>query len=105
LLEEFGYTVCTAGDGEAALEKARNDHPDLIICDIQLPKLDGYGVVRQLKEDPALGNITVVAVTASAMVGDRSRILSAGFAGYITKPIEPETFVKEIACFLPGHSV
>jgi two-component system cell cycle response regulator len=101
LLEESGYTVLTANDGNAGLEKARTDHPDLIICDVQLPKLDGYGVVRQLKEDPVLGNIPIVAVTALAMVGDRSRILSAGFDGYITKPIEPATFVKEIAGFLP----
>lgn len=101
LLEEFGYTVFCADDGEVGLKKARSDSPDLIVCDIQLPKLDGYDVVRQLKEDRDLKNIPIVAVSALAMVGDRSRILSAGFEGYITKPIEPDTFVEEIAHFLP----
>ena len=103
LLEEFGYTVSSAGDGEAALEKARTDRFDLIICDIQLPKLDGYGVVRHLKEDRDLQNIPIVAVTALAMVGDRSKILAAGFDGYLTKPIAAETFVAEVEHFLPAN--
>jgi CheY-like chemotaxis protein len=66
-----------------------------------LPKLDGYGVVRQLKADEALRKIPIVAVTALAMVGDRDRILAAGFDGYVGKPIAAETFVQEIEKFLP----
>jgi len=103
LLEEFGYTVSSAGDGETGLEKARSDRPDLIICDIQFPKLDGYGVVCHLKEDRDLRNIPIVAVTALAMIGDRSKILAAGFDGYLTKPISAETFVAEVEHFLPAN--
>lgn len=101
LLEAFGYTLLTTMDGEAGLELARREMPDLIICDVHLPKLDGYGVVQQLKADVELCRIPVVAVTALAMVGDRDRMLAAGFDGYISKPIEPEVFVERIGRLLP----
>jgi two-component system cell cycle response regulator len=101
LLKAFGYKTLEAVDGEGGLEMARHERPELIVCDVHLPKLDGYGVVAQLKRDVALRDIPVVAVTALAMVGDRNKILSAGFDGYISKPIEPETFVAQVAAFLP----
>jgi two-component system cell cycle response regulator len=100
LLDAFGYTVQTAMDGEAGLESVRNDPPDLIICDIQMPKADGYEVARQLKAHPVLRGIPLVAVTALAMVGDREKILAAGFDGYIPKPIDPEKFVAAMEGFL-----
>lgn len=81
---------------------ARSELPDLIICDVHLPKLDGYGVVAELKKDPLLSKIPALAVTALAMVGDRERLLEAGFNGYIGKPIEPDLFVAELESFLPG---
>src|SRR3989442_2211045 len=96
LLKSFGHNVTAALDGEEALLAAEQQRPDVIVCDIQLPKLDGYDVVRRLKRDPALHAIPVIAVTALAMVGDRDRVLSAGFDGYIGKPIVPETFVSQI---------
>ena len=102
LLRAFGYTPITAGDGEAGVEAARRELPDLIICDVHLPKLDGYGVVAALKGDPQIRHIPALAVTALAMVGDRERLLAAGFDGYIGKPIEPDTFVTQIESFLPG---
>jgi CheY-like chemotaxis protein len=78
--------------------------PELIICDIQLPKMDGYEVVRRLKADPKTRSIPIIAVTALAMVGDRDRIIAAGFDGYLAKPIDPETFVQEVVAFLNlGH--
>jgi len=101
LLGAFGYIVRTAADGELGLESARSDPPDLIICDIQMPKLDGYEVARQLKEDPALRRIPLIAVTAMAMVGDCEKILASGFEGYIPKPIDPEQFVAAMEGFLP----
>jgi CheY-like chemotaxis protein len=101
LLKAFGYKTLEAVDGERGLDVARHERPELIVCDVHLPKLDGYGVVDQLKRDVALRDIPVVAVTALAMVGDRNKILSAGFDGYISKPIEPETFVAQVAAFLP----
>jgi len=102
LLRAFGYTPLAAYDGEEGVRMARSELPDLIICDVHLPKLDGYGVVAELKKDPALRNIPALAVTALAMVGDRERLLEAGFNGYIGKPIEPDLFVTELESFLPG---
>ena len=100
LLTAFGYTPLMATDGVSGVEAVREGRPDLIICDIHLPRLDGYGVVNALKQDPALRHIPVLAVTALAMMGDRERLLAAGFDGYIGKPIEPDTFVAELETFL-----
>ncbi|MBW3510912.1 EAL domain-containing protein [Janthinobacterium sp. NKUCC06_STL] len=102
LLRAFGYTPLAAYDGEEGVRMARSELPDLIICDVHLPKLDGYGVVAELKKDPQLRTIPALAVTALAMVGDRERLLEAGFNGYIGKPIEPDLFVAELESFLPG---
>ena len=102
LLRAFGHEPLTATDGEVGYETARLQSPDLIVCDIQLPKMDGYEVARQLKQHPSLRKIPLVAVTAFAMVGDRDHILAAGFDGYIAKPIEPEDFVRQVDGFLPA---
>src|SRR4051794_35061835 len=96
LLEAFGYTALRAEDGGAAVEAALREQPSLILCDIELPKIDGFEVVRRLKADPGFSGAPIVAVTAFAMVGDRDRVLAGGFDGYIAKPIDPETFVAEI---------
>lgn len=100
LLRKFAYEVSTAADGDAGLEAVRVKSPDLIICDVQLPTITGYDVAQQVKQDPAVRDIPLIAVTALAMVGDRDRVLSAGFDGYITKPITPELFVEQIGSFL-----
>jgi two-component system cell cycle response regulator len=100
LLQAFGHQVLSAGDGEEALELVRREVLDLIVCDIQLPKLDGFEVAKQLKASPPLVKIPLVAVTALAMVGDRDKVLAAGFDGYITKPIVPRTFVGQVEAFL-----
>lgn len=100
LLQAFGHTVLMAWDGEDGLEAARRERPDLIVCDIHLPKRDGLDVAATLKKEPTLAGIPLVAVTALAMVGDRDKILSAGFEGYISKPIQPETFVADVDSFL-----
>ncbi len=100
LLEEFGYTLFTATDGEAGLATARKESPDLVLCDIQVPKLDGYGVVKAMKADARLRKIPIIAVTALAMVGDREKGLAAGFDGYISKPIEAKSFIEQVAQFL-----
>jgi len=102
LLRAYGYALLTAVDGESGLETAAREAPDLIICDVHLPRLDGYAVVRILKRHPVLRNIPAIAVTALAMVGDREKLLDAGFDGYISKPIDPETFIGEIAKFHPA---
>jgi two-component system cell cycle response regulator len=102
LLTAFGHEPLMAFDGESGVRLAREASPDLILCDVHLPKLDGYGVVGMLKRDPQLCKIPVLAVTALAMVGDRERLMEAGFDGYIAKPIEPEQFVAELEPFLPS---
>jgi CheY-like chemotaxis protein len=100
LLQAFGYSTYAARNGQEGLEMAASGRPDLIVCDVHMPKLDGYEVVQQLKKDPALHDIPVIAVTALAMVGDRDRVLQAGFDGYVSKPIDPERFVKQISPYL-----
>jgi two-component system cell cycle response regulator len=100
LLTAFGHTTLTAYDGATGLETARGEAPELIICDVQMPGLDGYMVAQRLKSDPGTCAIPLVAVTAVAMVGDRDRALAAGFDGYITKPIVPEAFVGQVEAFL-----
>jgi two-component system cell cycle response regulator len=102
LLRSFGHEIIAAEDGESGLEMAESGRPDAILCDIQLPGIDGYEVARRLMEVPALRAIPRVAVTAMAMVGDRDKLLAAGFDGYIGKPIQPETLVREVESFLPG---
>jgi len=101
LFKASGYTTLAARDGEQGVGTARKEHPDLIICDLQMPIMDGYEVVRELKKDPLLRPIPVIAVTALSMPGDRNNVLAAGFDGYLSKPIEPETFVRTVEGFLP----
>jgi len=100
LLKAFGHALLTADDGEQGLATARREKPDLIVCDIQLPGMDGHAIARQIRTDAVLRAIPVVAVTASAMVGDRDKVLASGFNGYISKPIDPETFVPNVEAFL-----
>jgi two-component system cell cycle response regulator len=102
LLKSFGYEHIVARDGVEGLKLARSERPDIIICDIQLPNMDGYEVARRLKSEPALRTIPLVAVTALAMVGDRDKVLASGFNGYIAKPIGPETFISQVEEFLPS---
>ena len=102
LLESFGYETIGASDGVQGLAMAQREAPDLIVCDIYLPKRDGYQVVRELKALPATRNIPVIAVTALAMVGDREKLLQAGFDDYMSKPIEPERFIGQVASRLPA---
>jgi two-component system, cell cycle response regulator DivK len=96
LLERHGYQVRCAVDGASGIEAARTFVPSLILLDIQLPKMDGYAVARALRQNEALRDTPIVAVTSYAMPGDREKALAAGCTGYIEKPINPETFVSEL---------
>lgn len=102
LIESAGWKTLMAVDGEDGLATVRSERPDLILCDIHVPKLDGFGIVARLKADPVLHRIPIVAVTALAMVGDRERAFAAGFDGYLPKPIVPETFIESLRRFLPA---
>ena len=92
VLEFRGYEVIECDDGEPALELARKHRPVLVLMDIQLPKVNGVEALARLRADPDTKAIPVVAVTASVTPTERERVVSAGFNGYISKPIEVETF-------------
>lgn len=92
LLQAFGHEVLEAPDGEQGLVVAREQVPDLILLDIELPGMNGIDVALALRTDPRTQHVPLLAVTASAMRGDRERLLSAGFDGYAAKPIDPKTF-------------
>lgn len=101
VLEAYGHLPLLAADGATGIALARDQRPDLIVCDIQLPDFDGFEVAARLKDDPEIRQIPLLAVTALAMTGDRERILAAGFNAYIAKPIDAETLVPQIEVFLP----
>jgi len=103
LLRAFGHATFEAQDGEIGISTARQELPDLILCDLQMPGMDGYEVAQRLRLDPGLKTISLVAVTAYAMAGDREKVLAAGFNGYISKPINPELFLEQVEAFLPSE--
>jgi CheY-like chemotaxis protein len=96
VLERSGYLVVEAGDGIEALRSARESKPDLIILDLHMPGLDGFGVVREIRLDRDLAATPVMALTASAMQGDRERALAAGFTSYLAKPIQLSFLRSEV---------
>ena len=100
LLESAGHATLSARDAEAGLTLARNEHPNLILMDIQLPGMDGLEAVVLLKRDDATRVIPVIALTALAMKGDEERIRAAGCDGYIAKPIRYQEFLATIAAQL-----
>jgi PAS domain S-box-containing protein len=86
-LAEHVSSIIEAADGQEALDKIRETRPDLVLLDIQMPGMDGYAVLREIRSDPALEGLRVVALTAFAMQGDRERALEAGFDDYLSKPV------------------
>jgi two-component system cell cycle response regulator DivK len=100
LLESADYTVIAATNAETALTLAREEHPDLILMDIQLPGMDGLQATGLLKADDATRDIPVIALTALAMKGDEERILAAGCDGYIAKPLDYKDFLSVVAATL-----
>ena len=100
LLESVGHTVLAATDAEAGLTIARNEQPELILMDIQLPGMDGLQATALLKGEEATRRIPVIALTALAMKGDEERIRSAGCDGYIAKPMRYKDFLAAVAAQL-----
>ena len=92
LLERAGYEVQTVENAREGIETARHDAPDIILMDLSLPELDGWSAARQIKADPVLSKIPLIAVTAHTLAGDRRKALEAGFDTYISKPINIHMF-------------
>ena len=108
LLAAFGHTPLSAYDGLQGVVAARELQPDLIICDIHLPRLDGYGVVARLKADPATAAIPVLASSALPVSDGGAGLRAAGFDGHLPKSLEPDTLIPSLESFLPpalrGHA-
>jgi len=104
LLVNEGYKVLTAGTAEEALELLRSFHPQLVLTDVQLPGMDGLELARRIKQDPAMQDVIVVALTAYAMTGDERKALDAGCDGYITKPIDTRTLGSRLRGYLDKRS-
>jgi len=99
VLVSLGYDVVEAVDGVDGVEKAARERPDLILMDLSLPHKDGWTATREIKADPALRAIPIIALTAHAMVGDREKALEAGCNDYVSKPID----LRELASKLDLH--
>ena len=103
LLEANGYEILQAEDGKSGLVLAETSEPDLILLDISLPMMDGITVADRIRATGPGFQVPIVAMTAHAMIDDRDKIMQTGFDGYISKPIDPDTFISEVRSFLAGE--
>ena len=101
LLQSAGHTVLSAVDAEAGLALARDELPDLILMDIQLPVMDGYEATRRIKADPALRTIPIIAVTSHALSGGEEKARAAGCDDFVPKPYSPRQLLAKIRQYLP----
>lgn len=99
-LLEDDYTLITAENGALGVTQATATHPDLILMDISLPVMDGYTATRQIKADPSLRHIPIIALTAHAMAGDEEKARAAGCDDYLTKPINEDLLFTKLAQWL-----
>ena len=99
-LLEDDYTLITAENGALGVAQATATHPDLILMDISLPVMDGYTATRQIKADPSLRHIPIIALTAHAMAGDEEKARAAGCDDYLTKPINEDLLFTKLAQWL-----
>jgi CheY-like chemotaxis protein len=104
-LQRRGFEVVIAVDGVAGVASAKAEKPDLVLMDMNMPELDGWEATRQIKADPALTEIPVIALTAHAMQGDRERALAAGCTDYHTKPIEFPKLLAQIESILQSREL
>jgi CheY-like chemotaxis protein len=96
LVASFGYDGLGVGDGADLLRRLEECVPDLVVMDVRMPNMDGLQAIRRIREQPSLQHLRVIALTASAMRGDREIGLQAGFDAYLTKPIDPELLQNEM---------
>ena len=103
ILEKYGHIVIQARNGQEGIDIAKKNCPNLILLDIQLPVMDGYDVAKELRK--ILGDaVPIIAITSYAMPGDREKALKAGCSDYITKPINPDTFMTNIEQYLSSQA-
>jgi two-component system cell cycle response regulator DivK len=100
VLEAHGYSVFEACNGQEALQRIAESPPDLLLLDLGMPVLDGFGVITKIRNDPRWSALPVLAVTAYAMNGDRDKILNSGFDGYLSKPINAALLLEELTRLL-----
>jgi len=100
LLSRTTYRLREAADGESALGMVREERPDLVLMDVQLPKMSGLDVTRALRTDPATADVPIIVVTSFALSGDDQRALAAGASAYIAKPYSPRELLALIQQFL-----
>ncbi len=105
LLEEAGMRVRSAVDARGARAELERELPDLVLMDMQLPGTDGLELVAELRQDPRLRHLPIVALTAHALRGDRERFLAGGCDGYIAKPIDVSTFALLVEEIIRRHPV
>jgi two-component system, cell cycle response regulator DivK len=102
LLEHSGYSVLEASNGAEAIEIAKVSLPDLVLCDLQMPVKTGFDVLFELRADDRLSSTPIVALTASAMMGDKDKAIMQGFTAYLTKPLRLSIIRTELARLLDG---
>ena len=103
VLQVKGYKTIESETAEEGIQLAQESHPALILMDIQLPGMDGITALKQLRADPTTKNISVIAITASAMTHNRTTMLAEGFDGYQTKPISLKDFLGEVVRVLDAR--
>jgi CheY-like chemotaxis protein len=103
VVESFGASVAVAADGRAALRIAAWMRPDLVLCDLRMPMIDGYGFIDRLRHDPHLSRTAVLAVTALGSDADIRRTWEAGFDGHLVKPIDYETIAAQLTRIFSAH--
>lgn len=105
LLQSEGYEIIQAYSGFTGVKFAKEENPDIVLLDIQLPEMDGYEVAEKLIQIEAMKETPIIAVTSYAMPGDKEKALESGATGYIEKPINPDTFISQMESFLPKHLI
>lgn len=101
LMSRTSYRLIEAVDGEAGIALAREELPNLILMDVQLPKMSGLDATRALKTDPRTTHIPIVVITSFALSGDREKAVEAGATGYLAKPYSPRELLALVRRFLP----
>lgn len=104
LLRSAGFEVATANDGLAGLNELENCRPDVVLCDLQMPRMNGYEMAAAVRSDRRWSKVLLVAVTALSMPGDREQVLESGFDAYFAKPLDPRGFVSDIRDLLLGQA-